>query len=312
MAEAHNNLGTLRRAAGRLDEAIAEYQEALRQRPAFAEALNNLGLALQSRGDVDGAIEEYEKALALKPAYAEAMGNLGGAYKDRAELDKALACFRRAAELRPDLPEAQSNALFTMQFDPAYDMAALFAEARRWAERFAQPLRGLIEPHANDRSIGRPLRIGYVSPDFRDHVQAFFMLPLLSHHDRAGFHLMLFSDAVVTDGVTARLCSQADEWRNIAGLSDVDVANLIRRERIDILVDLTMHMAGSRLLVFAERPAPVQVTWLAYPGTTGLSTMDYRVTDRYLDPPGAEGEPRAALGIANNRCLWRRSGVMTR
>ena len=143
-----------------------------------------------------------------------------------------------------------------------------------------------IQPHGNDRSTGRRLKVGYVSPDFRSHSEAFFTVPLFSAHDHEGFEIVCYSDVVRPDIITQRLRTQVDAWRSITGLDHEKVAELICRDRIDILVDLTMHMARNRLLVFARKPAPVQACWLAYPGGTGLSTIDYRITDPYLDPPG--------------------------
>ena len=137
------------------------------------------------------------------------------------------------------------------------------------------------------RSLGsRRLRIGYVSPDFREHVIARFLFPLLSHHDRKCFEIFCYADVAQPDGMTAKIRTHSDQWRQTLGMPDEDLADLIRRDEIDILIDLTMHMAGSRLLMFARKPAPVQVTYLAYCSTTGLAAMDYRLTDPYLDPPG--------------------------
>jgi len=162
----------------------------------------------------------------------------------------------------------------------------LLEENRQWDTRYAAPLKAEIRPFANDRSPNRRLRIGYVSADFRKSVNAHFTITLLSHQDREQFEIYGYSGAPESDAVTARHQAQADVWRPIASLSDEAVAEQIRADGIDILMDLTMHMKYSRLLAFARKPAPVQATWLAYPGTTGLSRMDYRVTDPYLDPPG--------------------------
>jgi len=179
-----------------------------------------------------------------------------------------------------------SNLLYTRVFCPGYDAQAIFEEHRRWSRQHAEPLARFIQPHSNDRSLHRRLRIGYVSPDFRDHAESFFTVPLLSAHDHQSFEIFCYADVAWPDGITARLRSYADVWQNITGLTDEQVAQLVRQDKIDILVDLTMHMARNRLLLFARKPAPVQVCWLAYQGTTGLSTIDYRLTDPYIDPPG--------------------------
>jgi predicted O-linked N-acetylglucosamine transferase (SPINDLY family) len=193
---------------------------------------------------------------------------------------------REALELKPDYVMAHSNLVYTRVFCPGYDAQTLYDESRRWNQQHAEPLARLIQHHSNDRSPDRRLRIGYVSPEFRNHAESFFTVPLLSAHDHQNFDIFCYASVVCPDEVTARFRSYADFWRNISGLNHEQVAQLIRYDGIDILVDLTMHMARNHLLVFARKPAPVQVCWLAYPGTTGLSSIDYRLTDPNLDPPG--------------------------
>src|SRR5262249_43590544 len=129
-------------------------------------------------------------------------------------------------------------------------------------------------------------RVGYVSADFRDHVVAFVIEPVLATHDHDRFQIVCYANVVRPDAVTRRLQGHADEWRTLAGLSDAQAAELIRGDGIDILVDLSGHTAGNRMLVFARKPAPVQVTHFGYPNTTGLTTIDYRITDAHADPPG--------------------------
>jgi predicted O-linked N-acetylglucosamine transferase (SPINDLY family) len=269
-----------------VDEAATCYRRALELKPDYAEAHNNLGVALKDQGRLDEAVACYRRALELKPDFAEAPNNLGNALKDQGKLDEAVACYRRALELKPDYGVAHSNLLYTLVFCTGYDAQTIFEEHRRWSRQHADPLARFIQPHSNDRSLHRRLRIGYVSPDFRHHAESFFTVALLSAHDHENFEIFCYADVACPDGITARLRSYADVWQNITGLTDEQVAQLVRQDRIDILVDLTMHMARNRLLVFARKPAPVQVCWLAYQGTTGLSTIDYRLTDPYIDPPG--------------------------
>jgi protein O-GlcNAc transferase len=285
-AEAHSNLGNVFQAQGKLNEAIACYRQALAIRPNLAESYNNLGLALQDGGDVEAALKCYQRALEIKPDYPEAFINLGNACKCQAKLEDAVACYRRALELQPGHAIAHDNLLYTLSFCPGYDAAAIGEEHRRWNERWARPLCPSPRAHPNDRAPARRLKIGYVSPDFKDHAQANFQLPLFTAHDHGQFEIICYADVRCPDRITARLQGTADAWRNIVGLSDERVAEMVRADGIDILVDLTMHMERNRLLVFARKPAPVQVTWLAYPGTTGLTAIDYRLTDPWLDPPG--------------------------
>lgn len=284
-AETHYNLGTAFQNLGRPDEAIASYRHALRLTPEYPEAHNNLGSAFQDRGDLDQAVACYRRALESRPDHLEAHNNLGNALKDQGRLDEAIACYRRALELKPDCAEAYSNLLYVLNFCPGYDAKTVHEEHRRWNERCAQPLAKSIKPLANDRSPDRRLRIGYVSPDFRRHPVGRFLLPILESHDHAGFEISCYASVQRPEDLTDQCRANADVWRNAFGCSDEQVADMIRRDQIDVLVDLTVHMAHNRLLVFARKPAPVQVTYLAYCGTTGLHTMDYRLTDPYLDPP---------------------------
>jgi protein O-GlcNAc transferase len=234
----------------------------------------------------DEAVACFKQVLELKPNDWGALSNLAFAYFCQARLENAIACYHQALSADRSCVQAHDNLLFTLQYSPDYDAAAIFAECRRWNEQHAAPLARFIEPHTNDRTPHRRLRIGYVSPDFRNHVLAVFLLPLLESHDRQQFEIFCYSNVAAPDFVTARLQPLANAWRDIRALSDEQIAALIRRDEIDILIDLTVHGDSNRLLVFARKPAPVQVTWLGYPGTTGLATIDYRLTDPYLDPPG--------------------------
>jgi protein O-GlcNAc transferase len=303
-ADAHNNLGNVFKDQGKPDEAVACYMRALELKPDYALAHYNLGVVWQDRGNLDEAVACYRQALKWDPAYAEAHNNLGNALKDQGNLDEAVDSFRRAVELKPDVHTAHSTLLYSLLFCPDYDARAILEEHRLWSRRFAEPMAHLIQPHANDCSSPRRLRIGYVSPDFCDHAQSFFMAPLLSAHDHEYVEIFCYADVARPDEITARLRSLADVWRDIAGLSDEQVARLVRQDRIDILVDLTMHMARNRLLVFARRPAPVQVCWLAYPGTSGLSSVDYRLTDPYIDPPGLHDHDYSEESIRLPDAFW--------
>jgi predicted O-linked N-acetylglucosamine transferase (SPINDLY family) len=222
----------------------------------------------------------------LKPDLAEAHSSLGGALGAQGQIEEAITCFRRALHLKPDDPEVHSNLLISLYCSPGSDARTLYAEHLQWNRQYAEPLAKSSPAHPNGRSPDRRLRIGYVSPDFRDHVDSYFIVPLLSNHDHGPFEIFCYAQVARPDAVTQRLRGYADVWRDIVGLSDAQVADLVRHDRIDILVNLKLHTANNRLLAFARKPAPVQVAWLGYPGTTGLSTMDYRLTDPYLDPPG--------------------------
>jgi predicted O-linked N-acetylglucosamine transferase (SPINDLY family) len=305
-AEIHNNLGNARAAQGQFEEAIAAYEAAIALKPGLAEAYNNLGNALHCRDRLDEAAAAYCQAHARQPGYAEAHSNLGNVLRDQGRLDAALDCYRSAIALRPDLLPAVDNLLVNMHFHPDYDARAVLAEHRAWARRFAEPLAGAIRPHANDRTPGRRLKVGILSADLREHPVGQSLVPLLTHHDRRRFELVGFCDLKPSqcDAATEQLRALADAWQPVAGLSDAELAKRIRADRVDILIDLTLHTEGNRMLVFARKPAPVQVTMLGPPVTTGLAAMDYRLTDPYLDPPGAIDGDYTEKSIRLPHCFW--------
>ena len=284
--EAHNNLGSALKVLGQLDGALASLREAIALRPNFPEACNNLGDALKESGQLDAAVDACRQAIAFRPNFAEAYGTLGNVLKDMGMLDEAIAAYRQAIALKPNLAIAHSNLVYTLHFHPGCTARDIAEEASRWNRQHAEPLRNLIRLHANDRDPGRRLRVGYVSPDFSEHVVGRALFSLLASHDRQRFEIFAYAEVPVPDDFTGRLRAHVDHWRNIVGLSDEEADQVVRDDRIDILVDLTLHMAHNRLLIFARKPAPVQVTWLGYPSTTGMRTMDYRLSDRSMDPPG--------------------------
>jgi predicted O-linked N-acetylglucosamine transferase (SPINDLY family) len=285
-ALAHSNLGNALSEMGQLDEAIASYRQAIRFKPAHADAHYNLGIALHRKGQLDEAIAAHRQAVGLRPAWAEAHNNLGNALKANGQLDEAIGAFRQAISLKPGFAEAHSNLFLTLNYHSGYDAKMIQGELGRWKQQHAEPLKKFIQPHTNDRDPERRLRVGYVSPDFCQHVVGRNLLPLLSRHDHGQMEIFCYSNVVRADGLTDQFRRLADVWHSVVKLSDSQAADLIRQDRIDVLVDLALHTAGNRLGIFARKPAPVQATFAGYPGSTGLDTIDYRLTDPYLDPPG--------------------------
>jgi predicted O-linked N-acetylglucosamine transferase (SPINDLY family) len=300
----HNNLGEAYRALGKPSEAAACSRRALELNPDYAAAHNNLGNALKDLGRFDEAVVCYRRALELEPHFAQAHNNLGSALKDQGELQNALACYRRAVELNPGYAAAHSNLVYAQVFCGDYDARALYEEHLRWNRQHAMPLAKFLEPHLNHRSPDRRLRVGYVSPDFRDHVVGRNLLPLFREHDHRRFEIFCYADVPRGDEVTRHFRGCADAWRDTAGLTDPGLAERIRDDRVDILVDLTLHMARNRLLVFARKPAPVQVTFAGYPGTTGLAAIDYRLTDPHLDPPGLDDRSYSEESVRLPDTFW--------
>jgi len=286
LAEAHTNLGNALRDRGKLDEAILCYQQAVVLNPNFAEAHSNLGNALNDQGKLDEAEICSHRALLLKPGIAEIHSNLGNVFKDQGKLDEAVAAYRQALVLKPDYADSHSNLLFCLNYVDDISNEEIYKESVCWNERHALRYRPSNVAYNNERRSDRRLRIGYVSPDLRTHSVAYFLEPLLQGHDRQAVEIFCYADVVQPDSVTTRLQGLADHWLMTIGLSDDKLAARIRTDGIDILIDLAGHTAHNRLGVFAREPAPVQVTWLGYPNTTGLDAIDYRLVDAVTDPVG--------------------------
>jgi predicted O-linked N-acetylglucosamine transferase (SPINDLY family) len=300
-----NSLGTAWNEQGQLQQAIVCFRRAIGFKPTHHESHYNLGCALEEKGDVDQAVACYQRVLELRPDYCQANNNLGRIWKDKGNLDESIACYRRAIEADPQFVVAHQNLIFAMQYQPGTTTQSLAGEVRKWSDQFAKPLAGLIAPHANDRNPDRRLRIGYVSPDFRAHVVArFYISNLLEYQDRNAFEIFCYSEVAKPDAMTVKFQGMSDHWRSTVGMSDEQVAEKIREDRIDILADLALHTANNRLLVFARRPAPVQVTLGGYPGSTGLEAMDYRLTDPYLDPPGVGDDCYCEKSVRMPETFW--------
>lgn len=283
---AQANLGALLADRGLVDQALAPLQAALRLRPGIPEIHNNLANVLAALGQLDDAAAHCRRSLALRPDNAGALTALGNVLKDQGLLNDALEAYARAALLRPDLPQSASNRLYALHFHHEQNPNSILAAHRDWGGRYGEPLKELHRPHGNDPDPERKLKIGYVSADFREHPVGRFILPLLENHDQERVTVFCYSNLHAVDWMTDRIRANSGLWRDIAEQNDEQVAETIRADGIDILVDLTMHMRASRLLVFARKPAPVQATYLAYCSTTGLEAMDYRLSDPHLDPAG--------------------------
>lgn len=284
-AEAHDCLGHALITLNRLEEAAAALEESLRIRPDNAEMRSNLGSVYQARGELARAEACYREAMRLKPALAIGFDNLGSVLAAQGRHEEALAVYRAGLSRNPTDARAHSNLLLTLNYLDL-DPREVLKEHRSWAERHG--CSSEIRKHANSPDPERRLRVGYVSPDFREHSVAYFIEPVLAAHDRSRFEVCCYSDVPRPDSTTERLRTYAAVWRDIAGWSDQRVLEQVMADRIDILVDLAGHTAGNRLTVFVRRPAPVQVSYLGYPNTTGLTAIDYRITDAWSDPPGSE------------------------
>lgn len=286
LAEAHSNLGQALCDLAQYDESEASHRRALELEPDSALVYTRLTRTLTEADRLDQAVEAGRRAIELAPERATGYCMLGIAYKKQGLLDEAMEAYRQALARDPGFASAHSNLIFAMYHHPGFTAAAIHEETRRWAATFA-PEPAAVAPHTNEPTHERRLRVGLVSPDFRSHPVANCLLSVLEEHDREYFEFHCYSNTMREDVITSRMRVAADGWRTIAALPDPTLAEMVRADRIDILVDLAMHTGRNRLALFGLRPAPVQATWLALPGTTGLTQIDYRLTDAHLDPPGA-------------------------
>ena len=286
--EAHYNLGNAFQEQGKLDEAMDCYQRALQIKPDYAEACSNLGNTFKTQGRLSEAAAAYRSALQIKPDFAEAHNNLGNAFKDQGKLNEAVACFQRALELKPDYAAAYHNQLTTLNYRTGVQLNELAEAHAEFDRRHAAPLRTSWQPHENTRDHDRPLRLGFLSPDFGKHPVGYFLIRVLENLKRRECEIIGYSDRTRQDEMTSRIQRATTTWSDVALWSDEQLAQKIRADRIDILFDLAGHTARNRLLVFARKPAPIQITWIGYVGTTGLDAMDYIVADRHEIPDAAE------------------------
>lgn len=276
------SLGNVLAEQGKRDEAEACYRRALVVDPRLAEAYCNLGNVVRDGGRLDEALVAYEKALQLRPDFPEALFNLGNVLKDIGKLHEALAAYRRAMALAPRDAEIHTNLLGALNYAPGVPPGEIYAEHLAYGRRFAAAKDS--RPFASTRDEMRPLRIGYVSGDLRRHPVAQFLEPVLANHDREQWQVFCYYNYPWSDAVTSGLRLHADAWRDVWRLGDEALAEAIRADGIDILIDLSGHTAQHRLQVFARKPAPVQATWLGYLNTTGLEAVDYRITDSCASP----------------------------
>ena len=317
-AVAHNNIATIYHKIGRLNLAVHHFIQAIASQPDYVEALSNFGNTLLDIGDLDQASEVLEKAVILNPKYSNAHNNLGilrqrqgrywdaeqifwvaakidpefvdpyvnlaEVYKETGRVEEAKEFYLKALKLAPDRPSIHSNYLYALNNLNSISTTDLYEAHKKW-DKIHKTVQISYAPRSNNTNL--KLKIGYVSPDFRRHSVSYFLEALFANHNQKKFEIICYSNGMIEDEVTERLRKSITHWRTIFGLSDADAAKLIGDDQIDILVDLSGHTMGNRLLLFALKPAPIQVSYLGYPATTGLSAIDYRITDANVDPFGS-------------------------
>ncbi|KAL5230436.1 hypothetical protein ABZP36_029212 [Zizania latifolia] len=287
-AEACNNLGVIYKDRDNLDKAVECYQMALSIKPNFSQSLNNLGVVYTVQGKMDAAASMIEKAIIANPTYAEAYNNLGVLYRDAGSITLAVQAYERCLQIDPDSRNAGQNRLLALNYIDEGSNDNLYQAHREWGKRFLK-LYPQYTSWDNSKVADRPLVIGYVSPDYFTHSVSYFIEAPLTHHDYSNCKVVVYSGVVKADAKTLRfkdkVLKKGGLWRDIYGIDEKKVASLVREDKVDILVELTGHTANNKLGTMACRPAPIQVTWIGYPNTTGLPTIDYRITDSLADPP---------------------------
>jgi protein O-GlcNAc transferase len=334
--DVYNNLGIVLQERGQIDEAIIYYQKAIEIDPNSFLTYYNIGNLFKEKKQFRKAMDCYQKALQINPNLIEAYHQLGNVFTDIEQSELAINCYKKALQLNPSSVEilysvagnlldmqgkfdesemyfrkvlkinpsfyfANHSLLFNMCHNPKYNAQTIYNEHKKFAEQYEKPLSYLF--YHNDRTPDRKIRVGYVSPDFRRHSVAYFIEPVLREHNKEHIEVYCYSNKDIEDEVTGRLKEYADHWRNIAKMSDKEAIELIQNDRIDILVDLAGHSADNRLLLFARKPVPVQVSWIGYPATTGMSVIDYRIVDKYTDLPGMSEQYNSETLIRLPHCF---------
>ena len=284
--EAYNNLGNTLNEQGKFIEAEVSFRKAIALKPDHVVAYNNLGITLDEQGKFIEAEASFRKAIALKPDYTEAYSNLGKILHELGKLEEAIENYDKAIKSKVDYFKAYNNKNFCLNYSSSYSPLYIYTQHLKFEKQFGgfkakSPLSVKIKKKSNER-----LRIGYVSGDFRAHSVAYFFKPLLQNHNSHVVETFCYYNNNFIDKITNNIMTTCDHWRSIFGITDSEIFKIIRKDKIDILVDLSGHTGKNNLLVFAQKPAPIQVTWLGYPNTTGLSSIDYRFTDIIADPIG--------------------------
>jgi len=285
--EVYNKAGSILKERGSVERAVENYRYAIKLNPGFAAAYHNLAMVLKEQGHLAAAEKTVQQAIRLQPGIVEARINLANIHLEQGRVKEAVADFKEVMKLSPHDSGVHSSLISIMRYLPEYSPQELYDTAQEWARCHA-PHDPRSPSFANGADSRRRLRVGYVSGDFHRHPVGYFIAPVLAQHDKSGYEVFCYYTSVVHDDLTKRLQQSADHWRDVAHQSHEELAHQIRRDGIDLLIDLAGHTKNNRLPTFALKPAPVQATWLGYYDTTGLGSMDYIIADRCLIPVGEE------------------------
>ena len=283
----HSNIAAVLNAMGRRDAALESCRRAVQLGPKSAPAHANLATFLMEMGSLSDAVKSFETVIRLDPHHRKAHINISSTLTRLGRVDQAIAHNRKALSNNPDWDELHSNLLFYLTHSGNVSAAELFAEHVRYADQFEAPLRASWPRHANTRDPERMLRIGFVSADLYNHAMAHFITPIMEHLSHSPqFELVVYANSFHDDHVSRHLHGLVKIWRQVEKLTHAELAQLIASDSIDIMIDLSGHTGFNRLRSLAHKPAPVQLSWMGYPGTTGLQAIDYYPTDRFFSPPG--------------------------
>ena len=285
-----NNAGNIYRNIGKTDKSLDYLKRSIEIRPDYTIGINNLGNVYLAEGEITKAIKTYEKVLNIDPNHTLALNNLGNCYVKNLEVSKGVEYYRRSLLNEQSDSHLRSNLLFGLHYESSNSTEMIFNEHLKWNSIYKKDAKHLF---SNSKIKGRKIKLGFVSPDFRAHSVSYFFFPLLETLNRTIFEIYCFADIYHPDWMTGKIKSNTDHWFNVTGLSHEDTAGIIRTHEIDILIDLAGHTKGNRLLTFTLKPAPVQISWLGYPDTTGLSAIEHRFVDEYTDPPGVSDKRSA-------------------
>ena len=285
LGAAQYNLGNIFAFQGKVEQALACFRQAAAIDPNNADALTNIGNLLKDQWKLKEAEEYLGQAVSINPDHAEKVYNLGVVRNDQGRREEAVNCYRRALKLDPGNASMHSTLLSSMNYEPAVSCREQFTAASQWWEQHGASLSKRVS-YGNEPDPDRRLRIGYVSPDLRMHSVSYFFLPLIASHNREEVEVFCYADVMRPDETTEKIRGLSDHWCSAVRMSHKALVARIQADRIDILVDLAGHTLYNRLLVFARKPSPIQMTWLGYPNITGLPVIDYRLTDEIADPEG--------------------------
>jgi protein O-GlcNAc transferase len=286
-AEAYNKAGNALKELGSIELAMENYRHAIRLKPDFAAVYHNLAILLKEQGKLTTAEKTARQAIQIQPDIVEALVNLGNIHLEQGRVKAAIDDFGEALKISPHRVGVHSSLVSIMRYLPEYAPQQLFDEAQNWALCHA-PHEHQFTSSVNHPDPRRRLRVGYVSGDLYRHPVGYFIAPALALHDKSRYEVFCYYNNIRRDDLTERLQQSVDCWRDVVDMSDQELARQIRRDGIDLLIDLAGHTKKNRLLTFALKPAPVQATWLGYYDTTGLGAMDYIIADRFLIPAGEE------------------------